>query len=364
MIKILFAIDGLRSGGKERRMLSLVKHLSLSKDFDIELIVFNEEVHYKEVYNLDIKLNFLIRKKSKDLKVFKQFYLITKNFKPDIIHSWDTLSTLYAIPSAKLLHTKLITSKITDAPINYKKISQYGIASELCFKFSDLTLSNSNAGINAYRVSKTRSKVIYNGFDFDRLKELEHDNVVRLNYGIGEEYLVGMAASFTRNKDFRTFLEAATIIRKEHKHIGFICIGDGILRNDIENEFSGKGIYFTGRVNDVESLMNICDIGVLMTNKNLHGEGISNSLLEFMSLGKAVIASDNGGNAELIENGISGTILVENNAKKLKELIEDHSSNSDYYKRIGSIARQRIENVFSIEKMVSNFIQTYKSIMQ
>jgi len=361
IIRILFAIDSLRAGGKERRMISLVKHLSNSKDFHCELLIFNKDVHYKEVFDINIKLNFLIRKNTTDFNAFKKFYIITKNFRPDIIHTWDTLTTLHAIPTAKLLRIKLITSKITDTPINYRKFTSFGIISELCFRFSNLILANSHAGIDAYGVSKKKSKVIYNGFDFSRIKDMVPKDEVKANFGITEGFLVGMVASFSENKDFSTFLEAAKQVRKKYNNIGFICTGDGVLLEKLKNEYSGSGIYFTGRLNDVESLMNICDIGVLITNSYAHGEGISNSLLEFMALGKPVIASNNGGNKELINNGNTGTILLENNHEILSDNVIDHFNKKGYYRNIGINAKERVIKYFSIETMVSEFKNVYQN---
>lgn len=364
MINILFAIDGLRSGGKERRFLSLLKHLILLKNFYCEVIILNKDVHYKEVFDLDVKLHFLVRKRKKDLSIIVPFFLIAKSFQPDIIHCWDTLSALYAIPTATLTRTKLIVSNITYAPVNYKKFSSFGIASEIIFKFSDQILSNSRAGIKAYNISDKKSSVIYNGFDFDRLKNLDTKEKVRITFGIKEPFLVGMVASFSRNKDFKNFLLAAKSIRTMYKNIGFICVGDGILRKELEERFTATGIYFTGLLNDVESVMNICDVGVLLTNINNHGEGISNSLMEFMAMGKPVIATRNGGNTELIEDKASGTIIEQNNPEKIAELILDNYNNIDKYKKIGSIAKRRIEDSFLIKRMIDEFKLTYKNILK
>jgi glycosyltransferase involved in cell wall biosynthesis len=359
MIKLLFCIDGLRAGGKERRLLSLVKQLLDSEDHQMEMIVFNEDVHYKEVFDWDIKIHFINHKRSSKLAVFMQVYRLAIVFKPDIIHSWDTLSTLYTIPTAMIRRTWLITSKITDAPVNYNKTTYYGFASELCFRFSNLILANSQAGIDAYGVSEKKSRVIYNGFDFNRIKNLLSIEEIKSNFGIEEDYLVGMVASFSINKDFKTLLEAAHIVRKKNSHIGFICTGDGVLREDLENKFSSEGIYFTGRLNDVESIMNLCNVGVLMSNNSTHGEGISNSLMEFMAQATPVIASDNGGNTELIEHGTSGTILSENDPELLAGTIIHHYENSEYYQQIGKNSRKRVEEVFSIDGMVAAFKNVY-----
>ena len=365
MIKILFTIDGLRSGGKERRFLALLKQLTLLSKFQCELIIFNSDVHYKEVFDLDVNLHFLIRKRKKDFGVFGKVYKVCKDFQPDIIHCWDSLSTLYSIPSAKLCGKKLITSKISDAPINYKRLSSFGISSEICFRFSNLILSNSNAGIKAYRVSNKKAKVIYNGFDFNRIMNLPKKEDVRSNFNIKENNIVTMVASFSKNKNFESFLEAAKLITETKTDIAFVCVGDGILRAELELKYkSNKGIYFLGKQNNVESIMNISDIGILMTNNEIHGEGISNSLMEFMALGVPVIASNNGGNSELIENEISGIILSSNTPELLASTIINLLENTDSITKIGKEAQKRIQNKFLLDKMINSFIGIYQKIVK
>lgn len=361
-IKILFAIDGLRSGGKERRFLSLLKKLKFDMDFECEVIIFNNDVHYVEVFNLDLKIHFLIRSKSKDLSVFKKFYKIAKDFQPDIIHTWDTLSNLYAIPAAKILKAKLITGKITDAPPIYNKLSTFGILSELCFMTANLILANSNAGINAYDVRKDKSQVIYNGFDFNRISNLLSKQSTKDLLGIKEDLVVTMVASFSENKDFDTFLSAAVMIKSQTDSISIVCVGDGPQRMELEIFYKKYGVLFLGRRGDVENIMNASDIGVLMSNNNKHGEGISNSLMEFMALGKPVIASNNGGNTELILNNETGYVLQCNDPKTLSEAILDLARCSEKRLRMGLAAKDRIIKYFSIDRMVKEFKVIYKDV--
>jgi glycosyltransferase involved in cell wall biosynthesis len=80
--------------------------------------------------------------------------------------------------------------------------------------------------------------------------------------------------------------------------ICFLLIGDG---ENIERckylvkDLPTENIKFLGRQNDAESIINIFDIGVLTTNIRIHREGISNSIIEYMAMGKPVIATQGGG---------------------------------------------------------------------
>ena len=68
-MKILFFIDSLTSGGKERRLSQLLKGVSLIPDIEFKLAIMSKDIHYKEVLNLNMEIEYLIRKTKKDISV-------------------------------------------------------------------------------------------------------------------------------------------------------------------------------------------------------------------------------------------------------------------------------------------------------
>src|SRR5688572_14383781 len=110
--------------------------------------------------------------------------------------------------------------------------------------------------------------------------------------------------------------------------------------------------------------MNSCSIGVLMTNVKNHAEGISNALMEFMALGKPVIATNFGGSIELIESGISGYLIEAFDVDQLTEKIEYLLANDEVRKEIGKAAHDRIKMSFSIDSMVNSFYSEYIALYQ
>ena len=81
-MKILFFINGIFLGGKERRLLELMKEMKLRKQFEFELVVMHNEINYPEIFDLKIKIHYLIRKTKKDVAVFRKFYNICKTINP------------------------------------------------------------------------------------------------------------------------------------------------------------------------------------------------------------------------------------------------------------------------------------------
>ena len=97
-MKVLFLIDGLLKGGKERQFVQLIHKLIDKKKIDIQIVVMNNNIEYEQLLKLDIKMHFLIRKRKKDITIFWKLFKIYKLFKPDIIHTFDSMTTFYSIP--------------------------------------------------------------------------------------------------------------------------------------------------------------------------------------------------------------------------------------------------------------------------
>ena len=101
--------------------------------------------------------------------------------------------------------------------------------------------------------------------------------------------------------------------------------------------------------------MNVCNIGVLTTIT----EGISNAIMEFMALGKPVIASEGGGTKELIVNNQTGYLIPYKSPKKLENKIILLLNNKTKREEFGKRGKKRIESEFSIKKMLKKFLIIY-----
>src|SRR5690606_14585885 len=194
-----------------------------------------------------------------------------------------------------------------------------------------------------------KSGVIYNGFNFKRLESLRDKDEVRKAFNIQTRYVVAMVATLSPYKDYTTYIRAAQRVLEKRNDVTFLCVGEGdaaSLRENVTEKNCGR-ILFLGKQSRVESIMNICDVGVLVTDVRNHAEGISNALLEFMALGKPVIATNYGGYVELILDANTGYLIDAFNDQQLADRIDGLLSNEDLSERMGENSRARIESTFS-----------------
>jgi len=361
-MRILFFTENLRAGGKERRIIELLKNLKSQGDVQIELVLTKNIIHYEEIYGLDIPIHLIERKfLKKDPLLFFKFFKIAKAFKPDIIHVWGHMVAVYAVPTKLILGIPLINNEIVDSTQNTKLLGK-----NIVFKASDRIIANTYAGLKAYNAPMEKSAVIYNGFSFDRLKNIGSGDAVREKFAIKTPFVVGMVASFLNYKDYDTYINAALQILNNRKDISFLCIGDGddSAYKKMVPDDAKENILFLGRQSKVESIMNICDIGVLTTNVNFHGEGISNALMEFMSLGKPVITTNFGGSVELVDENETGYLIDPFNPSQLAQKVLYLIDHDQERQRIGHHAHQVIEEKFSLVNMVRLFREEYVNLLR
>jgi glycosyltransferase involved in cell wall biosynthesis len=304
-MKILFLIDSLKAGGKERRLTELMKALNNTSDITFMLVVMDKEIHYKEILNLPIRIEYLIRKTKKDLSVFKKFYKICKDYKPDIVHCWNSMTAIYSVPACKFLKIKLVNGIVVDTPVQQNIFNISWLRAQLTFPFSDMIIGNSKAGLHAYKAPKYKSSLIYNGFNFNRLNTLIDRDIIKKELKINTRFVIGMVASFSKKKDYNTFFKAAELLLLKRDDVTFIAIGNDTdsskATNSVDSHFTSN-FRFLGKRSNIESYINAMDVCVLAT----FTEGISNSILEYMACGKPVIATMGGGTNEIVVDNYSG----------------------------------------------------------
>jgi len=358
-MRILFYIESLRAGGKERRLVELIKSLSNQPDVQIALVLTKKEIQYTAIHQTKAEIYYTERKNvKKDPRVFFKFYKVAKKFNPDLIHVWGNMVAIYAIPTKLILGVPMINSQITSAPL---RISTSLLGHTIPFKYSDLIIANTSAGLAVYNTPAAKSKVIYNGFDFNRISNLKNPDQLKDELQIKTKFVVGMVATIYEKKDYDSYVKAAINVLNQRLDVTFLGIGEGDskeLEALIPEAFKNH-IRFLGKITDTESYMNICDIGVLAS----FTEGISNALLEFMALKKPVIGTGVGGTGELL-TGENGIHLPSKQPVRLAEEINNFLSDAEKRKEYGQKAFETVDQKFNVLDKVNEYRAVYESIIK
>lgn len=361
-------IDALGKGGKERRMLELIKGLNAVKNsYEITLVSLTDLVGYDYVYDLPIKFIVLKRNSKLDFSIIWKLKSIIKDFNPDIIHSWSTMASVYLVLAKAGTKIPFINGFIADAPAIVNIYDKYYWRVKFTTPFSDAFVANSLAGSKAYKTPPSRTFCINNGIDFSRFENLRARKDVEkeiLGEDKSSQFLIAMVATFSDKKDYKTLINAAIELCNDDPEYFFILIGDGptkkILQLKVKEAGFSERILFLGKRSDVESLLQIADIGVLMT----YTEGLSNAIIEYMAMGLPVIASKGGGTDELIEDGFNGYMVDTESKVQLKERIVLLKNDKKKFKYIAQNAFQWVREQFDISKKTNEYENLYYTLVK
>ncbi len=358
--------DSLILGGRERRCLETIKGL-VRLGYEIEMVILRNVIDYPIIYQYVNKLHVIERKIKKDPRVFLKLFEIYRQFKPDIIHSWSSQGSIYALPLVILKRAKLVNAMIADS--SCKKYSKYWIRAQVSFLFSRVILANSFAGLDAYGAANRKNAyVIHNGYDFSRSANQVKRDDIKSGLKIGTPLVAGMIAGFQIRRDYNTYLKAAIILCNKRNDVTFLCIGDGPTEEEnkkqVPENLLNNRIKFLGFTKNVEEIISILDISVLLVNTNLIQEGLSNTIVESMAQSKPVIATDSGGSHEIIIDNETGFFVKPYSVEDLVEKTEFLLNNPELRKKMGENGLEQIKLNFSFEYMISMNVSIYDRIMQ
>ena len=360
-MNIMFVAGSLRAGGKERRMGELIRSLKQTGKYKIYLVLYVDVFDYKYVED-SIDGKYIIDRDCSRYQTFKGLYNYIKKVKPAIVHVWTIRACLYLNIIRLFIKFKYILGTVADAN---KCAFATRMVHKLAYPLCDLVISNSKAGLIAYEAPKKKSKVIYNGFNKDRLNPNETGERIKKEFCLEGKKVITMVARLEPSKDFKMYIDVARLVNERTKETKFLIVGKGPNEESLKQyakESSADNVIFCGYRTDVEAIYKASDIAALCTNSEVHAEGVSNSIMEAMACGIPVVATIGGGTPEIVKDEYNGHLVEPKDslqmANKIVGLIEDNCRRKTY----GKNAIDTIEERFTIEKMSADYLEVYANI--
>lgn len=295
----------------------------------------------------------------RDVNTFRRIF---KERTPDIIHTHATLSARVGAALAgvkSLISTRHCARDGGDALGTLRR--------SLYDAYTTVTVSTAAAATRnliSEGISAKKIVTIQNGSrDIPPLTREERDGL-RASLGIPPHAtVIGCCARIETVKGYDTVLRAAPSVIKKHPSAYFLFVGDGSERHNAENLARALGVWgrvkfigYTERARDYQNLFYI--------NVNA-SRGTETSCLvtsECMSLGIPTVASDFGGNPEMITHGKNGLIFPRDNHYALAEQLCHLISNGALHSALSRAAREEYLRRFSLERMASEYERLYRSL--
>lgn len=349
--RIVHLIPSLRRGGMERQLATIYKY-SNKNVYPTKIVYFEDAPDdYISEYHLS-KDTYKINAKT-SLHRFVKLYKFVRDYRPHLIYSWANTEAIYGLVVGKLLKIPFINGSIRHG---IRLRTKRHLFRMFVLKLSPCVVSNSHAGLKANRIKK--GYVLHNGIDdkfaFRIPKEMKmRRREILLGPGFNDILFLSIS-NFTPSKDYHTVFVALKNLHEKGYKFNYIIVGDGPLRSKIQQAIDKfdlqKCIMTLGRIQNVSDYLSISDIFL----HSSRGEGCSNAILEAMSHGLPVIASNTGGTTEIV--GPNQALLFEyRNPSDLEEKIEVLLDNYAMIERLGNESFELAIKKFSASVMIQNY---------
>jgi len=373
-LKLLNIITRLNVGGASIHVVNITYGL---QDFCDSMLVSgqlgpheSDMAYYAEKYNVPVTyIKHMKRELSliSDTMAFFQLFALIRREKPDIVNTHlskagilgRVAAFLVGVPS--VYHT--FHGKYYKGDFSKNKKRFFVFIEKILAKITTKIIAPSNNDkqeLITHGIAKTEKIVVIRlGFDFSNFVATQREKFkFREQYAIPRSSLViALIGRITHDKNPHLFVEIASHFKE--KDIYFPIIGDGDLREPIQNDISirelqGKA-FITGFIKDLRPVYADVDI-VLVTS---FSESTCIVLVEAMANGKIVISTDVGGMADYIENGVNGFLLNDNNAESFVEIINNVIENKIDILTISKNAQRTALEMFSLKRLVKEMTNLY-----
>jgi glycosyltransferase involved in cell wall biosynthesis len=230
----------------------------------------------------------------------------------DVVHSFMTRADIFGVLAALgLRRVVVVTSRLNTG---YWYTPAYRCLFRILNHFTTQVVTNSayarKVVAAAEKLPMHKITVLYTGVDLAQYSSSSGDSSVAASLGIpADAPVVGVVANYRAVKDLPLFLKAARIAAAAAPRAAFLLVGKGELRPELDKlavELGiGDKVFFSdgwGSVPDYLARMSVACLSSL-------SEGLPNAILEYMAAGLPVVATDVGGNSELVADGVTGYLV-------------------------------------------------------
>jgi glycosyltransferase involved in cell wall biosynthesis len=267
-----------------------------------------------------------------------------------IVHGTDFNTNLLGLAAARLAGAKAIVSRVDLGHLREGFGRWHREAEKLNARLADLVVANAeavrNCCIEEEGVKPERCIVVRNGIDLARF---DAQTQQPLQAPLPEGRLVAVIGNLWPVKGHRTLVEAVAKLPPDLEEVKFVCAGEGPEREYLEQRIAELGlqqrIHLLGHRLDVPAVLYRASAGCLCSS----AEGLSNALMEAMAAKLPIVATDVGGNPELVTD--NGYLVPYGDADALAQRLTLLLRDQEKAAAMGRLGRARVENELTLEHM-------------
>lgn len=369
---IAHIVFSFKVGGLENGMVNLINRLPHERYRHAIISLTDADPKFvSRITRSDVELIELHKRPGPGMREFPKVYELLRRMRPAIVHTRNLAALEMSIPAfaagVKLrIHGE--HGRDVDDPDGSRAKPRWVRRAYSPFVTHYIALSRElkNYLTEGVGIAPRRISLLCNGVDAERFVPATGGARAGLSgspFNDPSLFVIGTVGRLQAVKDQVGLVRAFARIASAFPAARLVIAGEGGSRAAIEAEVSAHGlanrVWLPGERADVPEVMRSFDLFVLPSI----AEGISNTVLEAMASGLPVVATDVGGNPELVEDGTSGALVPAQDPVALAETLAAYASDRSLTRAQGAAGRARIEAAFSLDAMVANYDRLYSNLL-
>lgn len=362
-LKIVHVVLGLDVGGLERMLLRLLAHTDRSRFTPVVCALDAPGVLAPELPSLGVPLTLIRRRPGLDARLPVRLAAFLRRERARLVHTHNPSPHAYGALAAGLAGARVIHTKHgRNAPDIARKVLLNRAASAISDRVVAVSEDTARVALEVERVSPRKVVTIQNGIETRAFCPGRDPRAARAALGApAGGFHVGCVGRLAPVKDHATLLAAFARLRAERPDAHLTLVGRGGEQAALEALARALGVSsavtFAGERGDVAPLYAAFDVFALASRS----EGISLTLLEASACGIPVVATQVGGNAEVVADGASGILVPPGDVPALAAALSwvaraDRAA-------LGAAGRARVEQRFSAERMARAYQDLYAEVL-
>ena len=306
-----------------------------------------------------------------DLSAAWKFSRIIKRLQPDVIHAHDPHGVALAALALSIgsgaanrptgsrqgaSMPALVAARRVDFHLKGNSFSRWKYRQVDCFIAASDAIRQMLVGDG---VPADRTVTVHEGIDVEHVIAAPAVNVHEAFWLPHGSPVVGNVAALVPHKGQRYLIDAAHLVVQQVPDARFVVLGEGELREHLEKQVREhhleKHVLLPGFRTDVLGCLKGFDLFAMSSVT----EGLGTSLLDAMACARPIVATRAGGIPEIVEDGVNGLLVPARDHHALAEAIVRALKNADLRQRMGDAGFARVNERFTVERMVSETAGVY-----
>lgn len=352
-VRIAHVTQGLDVGGQERLLVEMARHADMARFEWTVISMSGRGVLADALDDAGVRVVALDSPNGLRPGLWRRLAHMFRAEHYDVVHTHDDRPLIYGMPAAwwagvpRRIHTHHHGRL---AQFSWRQRLLLGLAARFAQQFVCVSHDSARYMIEQ-GVAAARVRTLWNGIDLTRFAY----------QGPCDDGPIVTVARLSPEKDIATLLRAVSQVVAAVPNARFEIAGDGPCRTTLAqlvNELHlSEHVLFHGEVHDIPALLARARMFVLPSQS----EGISLTLLEAMARGLPVVTTQVGGNPEIIEAGVTGSLVGVGDSDALGQAIVALLADPAHGRQMGRAGRQRVENCFDIRTMTAQYETLYSS---